>query len=230
MIASRPRLRFLLTFATLTVLALGVSCSGCGQETPEQQAERVRAALSDNGVSGINVSVGDDGRVAVSGTVASDEERARIAGLVDGLDGMAGAWENRIEVVPPEPEISEEERLAQERASACRSALDAASSSNVLFATSSSSLDRGARSLLDGVIEAAGSCDEYSLSLRGHADPRGEQDYNQGLSERRAASVKDYLVGEGLSGDSISTAGFGETRSLGGSLEEDRRVEIVVGG
>lgn len=230
MSSKHPGFRSLLTLATLVVLALGASCSGCGQETPEQQAERVRAELSANGVSGINVTVGDDGRVTVSGTVDSDEERARIAGLVDGLDGLAGTWVNRISVVPPEPEITEEERLAQERAAACRSALTSASSTNVLFATSRATLDRDARTLLDGVVAAAGSCDAYSLALAGHADPRGEEAYNQGLSERRAESVKRYLVGEGLSEEAISTSGYGESRSLGGSLEADRRVEIGVGG
>lgn len=230
MFALYPKFRSLVTLATLVVLALGASCSGCGQESPEQQAERVRAALSAGGISGIDVTVGDDGQIALSGTVASDEERARIASLVDGLEGLAGSWVNRIRVVPPEPEITEEERLAQERAAACRSALTSATRSNVLFATSRSNLDRGARSLLDGVVAAAGSCEAYRLSLAGHADPRGEESYNQGLSERRAEAVKKYLVDGGLSADSISTAGFGESRPLGGSLDADRRVEIDAGG
>ena len=130
----------------------------------------------------------------------------------------------------PEPEITEEERAAQERARACSQALGEPTASNVLFATSSAALSRDAHQLLDAVATAAGSCDTFSLRLAGHADPRGDEASNQRLSERRAAAVQQYLVGQGVAADALSAAGLGETRSLGGDLAADRRVEITVGG
>ena len=50
--------------------------------------------------------------------------------------------------------------------------------------------------------------------IEGHADYRGRQAYNQALSERRAASVRDYLVAGGIDADRLSTVGYGETRPV----------------
>ena len=55
---------------------------------------------------------------------------------------------------------------------------------------------------------------EARLVLEAHADPRGSNKYNQGLSERRAARVKDYLVSQGVAASSIETKSFGEEQEL----------------
>ena len=70
---------------------------------------------------------------------------------------------------------------------------------------------------------------DYIIS--GHADSTGPEVYNQGLSERRAASVKDWLVKNGISAERLETVGYGETRpKYDNSTREgrklNRRVEI----
>jgi len=212
----------------MAALALGVSCSGCGKETPEQAAERVRTALNDGGFSGITVGL-RDGQPLLTGTVSSQDELDQINNLVGGLEGLPG-FINEIQVVLPEPEISEEERLAQEKMKACTDALGAAVTGNLHFATSSAALNASAKEMLNAIASATSGCDAYSLQLDGYADPRGEEDYNQGLSERRAESARRYLVGEGVDEDRVNATGYGETRSLGGDLKDDRRVEISSGG
>jgi len=69
------------------------------------------------------------------------------------------------------------------------------------------------------------------IRLEGHADERGSREYNIGLGERRAQSVRRLLLIQGASADQISTVSFGEERPAAfGSDEEsyqlNRRVEI----
>ena len=67
--------------------------------------------------------------------------------------------------------------------------------------------------------------------LSGHTDSTGPEAYNQGLSERRAASVKNWLVSNGVSASRLQTVGYGETRAKydNGTKEGrklNRRVEL----
>ena len=48
------------------------------------------------------------------------------------------------------------------------------------------------------------------IQLEGHTDSIGSDDYNQTLSERRADSVREYLVTEGVPGDTVSAVGLGK--------------------
>ncbi|HSB78188.1 MAG TPA: OmpA family protein [Candidatus Methylomirabilis sp.] len=72
------------------------------------------------------------------------------------------------------------------------------------------------------------------ISIEGHTDSTGTAKYNQGLSERRAAAVKDYLLKNGVTdGGRIATSGYGQTKPVASNSTkqgrfENRRVEIVV--
>lgn len=69
------------------------------------------------------------------------------------------------------------------------------------------------------------------VTLEGHADERGTEEYNLQLSNRRAASVKDYLVRLGVSSRSLDTVGYGENRPVSSAQTEEgwaanRRVDF----
>jgi len=71
------------------------------------------------------------------------------------------------------------------------------------------------------------------VRLEGHADERGSTEYNLSLGQRRAESVKDYLVNLGASGDAFRTVSYGEERPVDRSYGDsawakNRRVEFVV--
>jgi outer membrane protein OmpA-like peptidoglycan-associated protein len=71
------------------------------------------------------------------------------------------------------------------------------------------------------------------LKLEGHTDSIGSDEYNQKLSERRARSVRDYLVESGLSSSIMTAQGFGESQPVSSNATADgrqrnRRVEIVI--
>ncbi len=72
------------------------------------------------------------------------------------------------------------------------------------------------------------------ISVEGYTDSTGTEQYNLGLSERRAAAVKDYLVANGATKeDKISSRGLGESNPVGDNATakgrfENRRVEVVI--
>ncbi len=73
----------------------------------------------------------------------------------------------------------------------------------------------------------------YSVYVYGHTDDVGTEEYNQQLSERRAESVRDYLVESGISADILTTRGYGQSspRVAGTSAEaraSNRRVEVGI--
>lgn len=72
---------------------------------------------------------------------------------------------------------------------------------------------------------------EEHLDIVGHTDSIGTEAYNQGLSERRARAVADFLVGEGLDAAMMTTNGMGETSPIASNATREgrarnRRVEI----
>ena len=86
--------------------------------------------------------------------------------------------------------------------------------------------------VLDVAAEQLRACQDLQVSVEGHTDFIGTDAYNQGLSERRAGSVKDYLVSKGIPAVQMRTVGYGESRPIApGRTDEDRaqnrRVELV---
>jgi peptidoglycan-associated lipoprotein len=73
-----------------------------------------------------------------------------------------------------------------------------------------------------------------TVGIDGYADPRGTNEYNQALSERRVNAVRDALVKVGVSGGKIQTGAFGEMRlkcqeATEACWQSDRRVEVLIG-
>ena len=107
--------------------------------------------------------------------------------------------------------------------------------SDVLFDTASSSLKPGAREKLARVSGILVSHDGLRLAVEGHTDSVGTDAYNQGLSERRAESVRAYLVDQKFESGSVGATGFGEgqpvaTNDTASGRQQNRRVELVVSG
>jgi outer membrane protein OmpA-like peptidoglycan-associated protein len=70
-----------------------------------------------------------------------------------------------------------------------------------------------------------------SVAVTGHTDSKGSEEYNQGLSERRAKAAAGYLAGQGVPASSISSNGKGESMPVASNDTEEgraknRRVEI----
>lgn len=103
----------------------------------------------------------------------------------------------------------------------------------VNFEYDSDALKQDALIMLDRLAEAFrdGRLSEYDFLIAGHTDATGSEAYNQQLSERRARSVKNYLIRRhGISNARLIDKGFGEERLLDPDNPADgsnRRVQII---
>jgi outer membrane protein OmpA-like peptidoglycan-associated protein len=110
--------------------------------------------------------------------------------------------------------------------------------SDVLFDFDKADLRPEALPSLQKVVTVMHSYAAYPCTIGGHTDGKGEKQYNQKLSERRADSVKTWLVAHGVS-NSITTRGFGDTKPVAPNKkpngaddpegrQKNRRVEITL--
>jgi peptidoglycan-associated lipoprotein len=103
------------------------------------------------------------------------------------------------------------------------------------FAYDSARINARARQILGKIARCFkdGPLAGKSMRLVGHADPRGDEEYNLLLGGRRADSVKGTLEDSGLSGSRVSTTSRGEMEATGTDEEswaKDRRVDVLLGG
>jgi outer membrane protein OmpA-like peptidoglycan-associated protein len=109
------------------------------------------------------------------------------------------------------------------------------SMSDVLFDTGKYSLKPGAREKLAKVAGILLAYPGLNIEVGGYTDNVGGDSMNQTLSENRAGSVRDYLVQEGVSTNSVSAKGFGNTLPVASNdnsagRQQNRRVELLVSG
>jgi OmpA-OmpF porin, OOP family len=102
----------------------------------------------------------------------------------------------------------------------------------ILFDTDSDHLKDESKPTLDSLIAAAKAQPTWSFGIEGYTDNVGGDAHNLTLSEKRAASVKAYLVAAGVAATRLTTQGFGATKPVASNDTElgksqNRRVEIV---
>jgi outer membrane protein OmpA-like peptidoglycan-associated protein len=107
--------------------------------------------------------------------------------------------------------------------------------SDVLFDTGQYTLRSGAREKLSKIAGIVVSHPGLKLEVEGHTDSVGGEEYNQQLSENRAAAVRDYLIRQGVQSQTITARGFGKARPVASNAhaagkQQNRRVELVVSG
>ncbi len=103
----------------------------------------------------------------------------------------------------------------------------------VNFEFDKAELDANARRILDAALETLKGQPSMKVELAGHTDSTGPEAYNQGLSERRMNSVRDYLVENGANGDNLTAVGYGESQPIATNdtpegRELNRRVEFRI--
>ena len=106
-------------------------------------------------------------------------------------------------------------------------------SGGVLFRSAESTLLSSAKVKLDQVANALLAVRARNLIVEGHTDSQGSASYNQGLSQRRADAVRDYLVQRGYPTDRIQARGKGKGSPIADNASPEgrannRRVEIII--
>jgi outer membrane protein OmpA-like peptidoglycan-associated protein len=103
----------------------------------------------------------------------------------------------------------------------------------VNFDFDKSTLTANAKTILDNVAEELAAYPAIKVEVGGHTDAKGSDEYNQSLSERRAASVMKYLASKDVASDRMTSAGYGESKPVADNetdegRELNRRVELRI--
>lgn len=209
--------------ASLLMLVLFVGCASSGAPRREREPYVTKRDRTWKGA-GIGAAAGAAGAV-LAGKREADEILAGAAiGAVVG--GSVGAYmdhqQEKIARIPG----TEVERVDEDT-------LLVHFENDVLFDVDSTRIDSDGRQALE---DLSGVLEEYSKTaviVQGHTDSTGSEEHNDDLSERRAESVRRYLVSLGVDPDRLATMGFGETAPVASNDSEsgrrqNRRVDILL--
>jgi len=202
--------------------------------------------VPDNGVLTGTVTDGETDEVIVGATVMVD-------GLPEGIEGTTvtnangvysielpeGNWtvkvmaEGYLDVVKVQVMAPEETTLFDVEMRPALEEGQVLSFNNIYFDSGSSNIKPESFPILDNVAQTLIANQGVAVRIAGHTDSDGSASYNQGLSERRAASVRDYLVNKGVPAGSLSTVGYGEEQPVvpntsASNKAQNRRIEFII--
>ena len=105
--------------------------------------------------------------------------------------------------------------------------------SDFTFAVNSAAIRSGLDSELSRVAQVLNAYPQTTLTVAGHTDSTGSEEYNQTLSQKRADSVKNALVQRGVAAQRINAVGYGESQPVGDNetefgRQQNRRVEVRI--
>jgi outer membrane protein OmpA-like peptidoglycan-associated protein len=166
--------------------------------------------------------------VAISAAQA-DAEQARIAAA----SAQQGEHQANSDKAAMRAQLSEQLNKILETRDSARGLI--VSMSDVLFDTGQFTLKPGAREKLAKVAGILIVYPGLNIEVGGYTDNVGGDAMNQKLSENRAGAVRDYLVQQGVTTNSVSSKGYGNTSPVASNdnsagRQENRRVELVVSG
>jgi outer membrane protein OmpA-like peptidoglycan-associated protein len=104
---------------------------------------------------------------------------------------------------------------------------------DVLFTSGQADLKSGTTGNLNKLVAFLNEYPSRTVTIEGYTDSVGSEDYNRGLSQRRADSVKAYLVGQGIGSVRLVAAGKGEhapvaSNDSAAGRQQNRRVEVII--
>jgi len=205
-------------------VAGAVALAGCQTTNPytgEQQTSKTTIGASIGALAGAVLG-------AATGKDAKDRRKRALIGA--GIGGITGAG---VGAYMDAQEAKLREKLKGTGVSVSRNGDNIVLNmpGNITFQTGSSDLNANFYKVLDGVGIVVEEYNKTLIVIEGHTDNVGSDESNQSLSERRAASVGQYLMGKGVNGQRVLTAGFGESRPVASNdtdagRSQNRRVEV----
>jgi outer membrane protein OmpA-like peptidoglycan-associated protein len=104
---------------------------------------------------------------------------------------------------------------------------------DVLFSSGRADLKPGATNTLDRLVSFLNNYPNRTVLIEGYTDNIGGDDYNLGLSQRRADAVKSYLTGQGIGSMRLTSTGKGLSNPVAGNdsasgRQQNRRVEVII--
>jgi len=115
----------------------------------------------------------------------------------------------------------------------CNVVVEVINLDGVYFANDSAALKPASIATLDRGVVTLKKRSKIKVEVAAHTDSSGSEAYNQALSQRRAASVKEYLVTHGVSSNRLTAKGYGEAKPIASNGDsagraKNRRVELRV--
>ena len=208
--------------ATVLILAVALLATGCASSDPATSNDKTAKGAATGAAAG-----------AVAGAVIGNQSgNNRTGAVIGGVAGAAiGAAIGR-RMDQQERELREIQGVEVSRPS--EGEIQVRLVSDILFDHDSSSLRGDSRQTLRDLAETFSRYSDINrIEVEGHTDSTGSDDYNLGLSQRRARAVSDFLVGQGVPSARILSRGYGESqpKSSNSSAEGrqmNRRVEIKI--
>ncbi len=204
--------------AIVTISIFLISLLGCA--TPPTRQQQGTAVGT-----GVGAAVGAGLGQAIGGNTEATLLGAGIGALLGGLAG------NQIAAYMDRQEQELREAVARSEAvnvQRDQNVLTATFKGDLLFDTDSAAINPGGYQEIDRVARVLQDFPQTLIRVEGHTDVRGSEEYNQKLSERRAESVKNALVQQGVDPRRIQTVGFGESMPLSSQHNLNRRVSVVI--
>ena len=208
-----------------TMLAIGVALTGCATDGNRPFTRTEKGAV-----------IGALGG-AVVGAIAYKKNRTKgavVGAIGGGLGGAAVGSYMDSQRRDLEKNLAQEIQAGQARVEKISDQVVLITMTNqTAFDTDSANIKPGFHSTMDKVAGVVVRYGKTTLTVVGHTDNVGSNDYNQKLSERRALSVAQYLEARRVDGLRLATAGKGETVPVASNASEggrqaNRRVEIYV--
>lgn len=208
----------------ISILALiAVTLWGCA---PPQNKTQQGALYG----TGIGAAVG----AGLGQVIGGDTEATLIgAGIGAALGGVAGGSIGRY--MDNQEAALRQQFAASEAANVQRNAdvLAVTFKGDVLFDVNSAALKPGSYSEINRVANVLMQYPQTTIQVAGHTDSTGGEAYNQGLSERRAMSVQNALVNQGVAPMRMRSLGFGESQPIADNSTEagrqlNRRVVVTI--
>lgn len=124
-------------------------------------------------------------------------------------------------------------RGAKVDAKGCEIKKKAISLTGILFRHDSAELKSESVAVLNATAETLRANPGVNVEIAGHTDSQGDATYNQGLSQKRANAVRNYLISQGVNGSRLSASGYGETQPVANNTTsegraQNRRVELRI--
>ena len=206
----------------LLCIIFSLAISGCATDTQQQKKRNVGAALGAVVGAGVGYAIGGDLQGAAIGAGA---------GAVAG--GLAG---NQIGKYMDQQEAEMQQALAAVEAASIQREQDILAitlKSDFSFDFDSAVIKPGAEDEIARIAAVLIKYPQTNISIEGHTDSKGAEEYNMNLSKSRAEAVKASLIGRGLTSSRLQTIGFGESKPVAtndteAGRQQNRRVRIVI--
>lgn len=197
------------------IVAMAAVLGGCSSLNPTQRGAAIGAGAGGAVGAAVGAATGSTARGAIIGAAVGG-----VAGAVIGSQ-----MDKQREELAEELEGARVERYGE--------GVLVTFDSGLLFDFDSSVVKGAARSNLTELANSLRNYPDTEVLIVGHTDAQGSDTYNQGLSERRAAAAKNFLVSQGVPSNRVRTEGLGESEPVASNdtdagRAQNRRVEVAI--